>query len=171
MLFRDDVDLTSAEERLDRFFGWIRSTTGLEAIASDERAMYAVVQHYGIPTHFVDFTTDPDVAACFAFDTRHEIPPGSLSAIVSLDTEDLLRVALPDDMLKPSCERIHVADLWRLRAQSGVFLVCPYKCFEQVVYPFNRYVLGVGFCNHTFGEAVSILLCCAFHGIIHLQNA
>ncbi|MEO0988977.1 MAG: FRG domain-containing protein [Cyanobacteria bacterium J06639_14] len=143
-LLRDGVDLTSAEKRLDRFFGWVQSTRGLEAIASDETAMYAVAQHYGIPTHFVDFTTDPDVAAFFAFDTTREIPPGSLSSIVCLDTKDLLRVALPDDMPKPFCERIHVPDLWRLIAQSGVFLVCPYKHFEQVVYPFDRIIFPHG---------------------------
>lgn len=139
-----DADSTRANERLDRFFGWVRSTTGLEAIASDERAMYAIAQHYGIATHYVDFTTDPDVAAFFAFDTTDEIPPGSLSAIVCLDTKNLMRVALPDDMPKPSCERIHVPDLWRLNAQSGVFLVCPYTHFEQVVYPFDRIIFPHG---------------------------
>ncbi len=142
-LFRD-ADLASAEERLDCFFGWVRSTTGLEAIASDERAMYAVAQHYGIPTQFVDFTTDPDVAAFFAFDTTRKIPPRSLSAIVCLDTKELLQVALPDHMPKPSCERIDVPDLWRLKAQSGVFLVCPYTHFEQVVFPFDRIVFPYG---------------------------
>jgi hypothetical protein len=139
-----EADKASAEKRLDRFFGWVRSTAGLEAIASDERAMYAVAQHYGIPTHFVDFTTSPDVAGFFAFDTPCKIPPGSLSAIVCLDTKELQSVALPDDMPKPSCERIHVADLWRLQAQSGVFLVCPYSHFEQVVYPFDRIVFPHG---------------------------
>jgi hypothetical protein len=71
-----EADLTSAEERLDRFYGWVRSTAGLEAIASNERVMYAVAQHCGIPTHFVDFTTDPDVAAFFAYETPCKIPFG-----------------------------------------------------------------------------------------------
>lgn len=136
-LFRD-TDMTSSNERLDRFFGWIRSTKGLEALARDETAMYAVAQHYGIPTHFVDFTTDPAVAGFFAFDTKRVIRSGQKSAIICLDTKDLLSVALPESMPKPTCIHIHVSDLWRLIAQSGVFLVCPYSHFEQVVYPFDR---------------------------------
>ena len=142
-LFRN-TDMTSSNERLDRFFVWVRSTKGLQALASDETAMYAVAQHYGIPTHFVDFTTDPVVAGFFAFDTKRMIRPGQKSAIICLDSKDLMSVALPESMPKPTCIQIHVPDLWRLIAQSGVFLVCPYSNFEQVVYPFDRIVFPYG---------------------------
>jgi hypothetical protein len=74
-LLRATTDLRLAEERLDRFFGWARRTRGLEPIARDETQMHAVAQHYGMPTHFVDFTVDPDVAGFFAWDTKEAPPP------------------------------------------------------------------------------------------------
>jgi hypothetical protein len=107
-------------------------------------AVLAVAQHYGIPTHLVDFTLDPDVAGFFSYDTPKAVPQNLESVIVCLNTEDLMRVRLPDQMPKPECLVKEVTDLWRLQAQHGVFLVCPYDHFEQVVYGFDRIVFPYG---------------------------
>lgn len=143
-LLRPTTNQEDAERRLDHFFSWVGQTRGLESIAEDETATYAVAQHYHIPTHLVDFTLDPDVAGFFASDTDKPMPAKSMSAIVCLNTEDLMKVALPAEWPKPRCVSIHVSDLWRIQAQQGVFLVCPYTHFEQVVYPFDRIVFPYG---------------------------
>ena len=47
-----------ADQRFHRLYAWARATQGLEPIASED-CLLAVAQHYGIPTPFLDFTTDP----------------------------------------------------------------------------------------------------------------
>src|SRR5689334_22379218 len=61
-LLRPTTDLRLANELLDRFFAWVNLTPGLEQITKDESQIYAVAQHYGLPTHLVDFTVDPNIA-------------------------------------------------------------------------------------------------------------
>src|SRR5687767_3370811 len=51
-----------------RFEHWVKSTSGLEDLAANADMAIAVAQHYGLPTNFVDFTTEPKVAAFFATD-------------------------------------------------------------------------------------------------------
>jgi hypothetical protein len=53
-------------EKINRYSWWIKNTPSLENLATDTDAAIAVAQHYGMPTNFVDFTTDPAVAAFFA---------------------------------------------------------------------------------------------------------
>src|SRR4051812_32025643 len=66
-LFRlSDDARAEAEEQAHRFHDWVKSTAGLEAIAADVDAVLAVAQHYGLPTTFLDFSTDPGVAGFFA---------------------------------------------------------------------------------------------------------
>jgi hypothetical protein len=144
VLLRPTTNEERANQRLDYFFSWIGQTPGLEKIAADEMATLAVAQHYAIPTHLVDFTVDPDVAGFFSYDSPRVIPKDSEAVIVCLNTDDLLRVALPASMPKPECLTIDVSDLWRLQAQHGVFLVCPYSHFEQTVYGFDRIVFPYG---------------------------
>lgn len=48
------------------FLHWVRTTNGLQALASNLDMTIAVAQHYGIATHFIDFTTEPYVAGYFA---------------------------------------------------------------------------------------------------------
>src|SRR6185436_19666248 len=55
--------------RIRRLHSWLRSTAGLTNLAEDAHAFMAIAQHYGIATHYLDFTTDPAVAGFFACDT------------------------------------------------------------------------------------------------------
>src|SRR5262245_1630936 len=50
---------------LDRFRSWVSHTEGLWAVSADVDQTIAVAQHYGIPTDFLDITTEPRVAAFF----------------------------------------------------------------------------------------------------------
>jgi hypothetical protein len=64
--------------RQQQFLDWAANTEGLEALVADEDSLYAVMQHYGIPTDYIDFTTDASIAGFFAADTASP-KPGSLS--------------------------------------------------------------------------------------------
>jgi hypothetical protein len=129
-----------ALQKLGRFESWGKNTLGLEALASHPDAVIAVAQHYGLPTNFIDFTTEPEVAGFFA--SYGSAKEGMDSCIICLNTADL------DDFWKnwfrgnpqyPPPEFLHldVPNLWRLEAQSGTFLYCPYDNFE-FIYDLDR---------------------------------
>src|SRR4051812_34590385 len=88
-LLKDPDALTTQKGRLFRLAEWLGRTPGLEAMVQDTDAFFAIAQHYGIPTHYIDFTTDPAVAGFFAADTKEPVPPGTESCIFCLDSADL----------------------------------------------------------------------------------
>lgn len=111
------------------FEDWVKVTPGLEMLAKNDDAIMAVAQHYGIATHFIDFSTDPAVAGFFAVDGA--TPEEELSCIYCLNTESFLSEwAMLSSAYETSgtglgsveCIRIDVTNLWRLEAQYGVFL-------------------------------------------------
>jgi hypothetical protein len=124
-------------ERLSAFQGWVENTPGLESIAVEQDFVWAVAQHYGLPTHFVDFTTDPVAAAFFA--SQPSEAPGDEACIICLDSAELIEfwedmASLPKfaDDPAPRVLRLDVPNLWRLEAQSGVSLFLPYVGFERL---------------------------------------
>lgn len=126
-------------EKFARFEGWVHNTLGLEELArAGTDAMLAVAQHYGLPTPFLDFTTDPEIAGFFACDAA-DVAPGEESCIVCLDTGDLARfwASWSPELPPPEVLSIDVSNLWRLQAQKGVFLFCPYDKVEHI-YDFDR---------------------------------
>jgi hypothetical protein len=90
----------------------------------------AIAQHYGMPTPFLDFTTDPDVAAFFASDISGELRPKQYACILCLNRETLKKSWA--ELNKRHSEQqgfelvrvieIGVKNLWRLQAQKGIFL-------------------------------------------------
>lgn len=131
--------------KIGRFEHWIKSTVGLESIAANTDMLIAVAQHYGLPTNFVDFTTEPSVAGFFA---SHGVAANnSVSCILCLNTREL--ADFWDQFKKyrqgpgPEFIRLSVPNLWRLEAQHGVFLFCPFANLEhiydldRIVFPFT----------------------------------
>lgn len=133
----EDRDL--ALEKIARYEWWIKNTPGLENLAANIDAAVAVAQHYGIPTNFVDFTTHPEIAGFFASENANSGTAGDHGCIICLDVQDF------KDFWQPFAERypppefleITVPDLWRLEAQHGCFLFCPYGDVEHI-YDFDR---------------------------------
>jgi hypothetical protein len=120
-------------EQVGRYEQWVKGTPGLGLLATNTDAAIAVAQHYGLPTNFVDFTTEPRIAGFFA----SEKPPTSDDehhCILCLDTTDLQRfwLSVPREYPPPELLRLEVPNLWRLEAQHGVFLFCPYGNFENM---------------------------------------
>lgn len=137
--------------RFFRFYNWLKNTPGLSEISENKDALYAIAQHYGLPTHYLDFTTDPAVAGFFAGDSN-DSEMGAESCIFCLDSVDLLdlwdtlRTAIdPDEngtLSELELVRIDVANLWRLQAQKGVFLYAPtnwefHYPMDRIVFPYQ----------------------------------
>jgi hypothetical protein len=138
-----------ARERLTFFFSWLEEQPELSEIADRQDPdivdqKYAVAQHYGIPTTFCDFTTEPAVAGFFASSANAD--SDGASVIVCCNSMDLLSVSrsiFPSGHPQPEVLRITVQNLWRLQAQAGVFLFLPYSDFEEH-YEFDRIIFPAG---------------------------
>jgi hypothetical protein len=131
-----------ARERLAHFSQWAKATPGLDELAADDDKLIAVAQHYGIATTFLDFTTEPRVAGFFASDGGPP-PDGLDSCIVCLNLEEARDIwgSTGRALEQPSPEllEIDVANLWRLEAQHGTFVWCPYDTLDGP-YPLDRIV-------------------------------
>lgn len=149
---RRDADESAFERvqtRYKLFMEWLSENVDLKYLleAGNEHQFFAVAQHYGIPTDYIDFTTDPAVAGFFAADT--ETPPdGGMSCIYCLDTKDLLDLwkSLKVVRKEPTIEAVEVdvTNLWRLHAQRGVFLHANYNWdvdypMDRIVFPYTGY--------------------------------
>jgi hypothetical protein len=86
----DKSEKPLAKKQVERFEGWVGMTPGFEKLASDVDQLLAVAQHYGIPTTFVDFTTEPRIAGYFASEKVSPDTSSDLACIVCLDVDDLL---------------------------------------------------------------------------------
>jgi hypothetical protein len=153
-------------KRIMAFSGWVNSTQGLEALWHKDDPQIAVAQHYGLATHFIDFTTEPSVAGYFASEDIPDMQPKALDlsfeekrffssqppeanigCILCLNREKLMQtwnsiraagLAPSDD--NPEFLELDVPDLWRLEAQHGVFFYCPFGRFEEALYDLDRIV-------------------------------
>lgn len=132
----------NARRRVAIFLTWLKRTPELKEMFDNPDAANAVMQHYGIPTHYIDFTTEPGVAGFFAADTKGPIEAGANACIYCLKTPHLLEVwrAIREFRAGAHLElvTIDVSNLWRLEAQHGVFLFCDYNW--DVDYPMDRIV-------------------------------
>jgi hypothetical protein len=138
-----DVQREESVQKLARYAAWIKHTPGLEELASHTDSALAVAQHYGLPTNFVDFTTEPSIAGFFATHGL-EASEEELACILCLDTKDLSRFCEAYSRVLPQFEQpeylaLKVSNLWRLEAQHGVFLFLPHVGFEKI-YDFDRIV-------------------------------
>jgi hypothetical protein len=138
-------------EKMARFESWAKRTKGLEELAKHPDDIIAVAQHYGIPTNFVDFTTSPRVAGFFA--SYGKIDEENVeSCILCLHSQDLMSFwkRLPSEYSPPpEILYLEVQNLWRLEAQHGAFLFCPYSNFEhiydldRIYFPYNGQISSV----------------------------
>ncbi|MEY4593147.1 MAG: hypothetical protein RIR18_2042, partial [Pseudomonadota bacterium] len=79
------------EKRLQRFIAWASTEPSLCYLTNPENQdqLFAVLQHYGFPTSYIDFSTEPGIAGFFASDFKEQPAPGTLSVIFCLETADL----------------------------------------------------------------------------------
>lgn len=146
-----EASIAARDRRLAMFLSWLNKIPELRYLLEPEHdhSFFAIIQHYGIPTDYIDFSTDPGVAGFFAADT--ETPPdGEKSCIYCLDSKDLMEVW---NFMKDLEERkgasvdlirIEVQNLWRLQAQRGVFLFANWNWeidypMDKIVFPYSGY--------------------------------
>ena len=130
-----------ALEQMARFEQWTKQTKGLEELVENPDQAIAVGQHYGLKTTFIDFTTDPSVATFFATENWNESDSEN-GVVICLNTENFLNFweLMPSKYPSPECLSLTVKNLWRLEAQHGVFLFCPYKNLEHAFYDMDRII-------------------------------
>ena len=147
-----ESDRADAEQRLARFFEWVKTTQGLEDLAASPDAVIAVAQHHGIPTPFLDFTTDADVAGFFASVTEQQVEQGTESCIYCLNIARADRIWAAVRVLGPEHEverlELNIPNLWRLEAQKGVFVWSSYADLnipfplDRITFPYQGPVAG-----------------------------
>jgi hypothetical protein len=102
----------------------------------------AIAQHYGIATNFIDFTTDPSIAAYFATHSSAN-RVGEYSCIICAKGKDCMRIACWAEKMhvfnspRPEFLSLNIKNLWRLQAQKGHFLYTPFAGIENL-YRFHR---------------------------------
>lgn len=143
-----ETQVKRARERLARLEAFMSLHPELQKIGEDENAFLAVAQHYGIPTPYIDFTTEPAIAGFFACDTpTPEV--GTDSCIYCLNTDDVTKRWKALTSIDPRAEielvTAPVPNLWRLESQHGAFLYCApanwHSWYEmgKILFPYRGY--------------------------------
>ena len=141
----------SIDAKLSRFMAWISEEPTLAYLGEPENvdACCAILQHYGFPTNYIDFTTDPSVAGFFASDTTDPPAAGEKSVIYCLNTDDLKdfyasfqKIPSWKD-LKAEPVTVDVSNLWRLQAQHGHFLFANHAWYrfydmDRIEFPWSE---------------------------------
>ncbi|TNJ46090.1 FRG domain-containing protein [Tamlana fucoidanivorans] len=132
-------------EQIERIFTFFNIDKTLKKYCTNVDYYFAIAQHYGIPTNYIDFTQSIDVAFYFATNSQSN-KIGEYCSIICLneyDFEDfiqIIKVLYDRENVVPSyISRVEVDNLWRLQAQKGCFLFTPYHQIEQY-YPFDRII-------------------------------
>jgi hypothetical protein len=143
---RDDDTDRRRKLRYMLFCKWLGQTPELMHLLEERwvHEFFAIAQHYGIATNYVDFTTDPAVAGFFSAATAAPPDDDGNSCIYLLNTEELREtwscVTELDEREGAQLETvtIDVSNLWRLQAQRGRFIYTNYRW--DVDYPLDRIV-------------------------------
>ena len=90
----------------------------MNTFAQSDDEIFAIAQHYGLPTNFVDFTHSVDVAAFFA---THGFTTGdSHQGVIYCGQRSAIEQIAGCRVVK-----IEVDGLWRMRLQRGLFVNAP----------------------------------------------
>ncbi len=152
-IVEDELD-DKAKQKITNFRLFLEQTPELSHIKDNTNAFYAVAQHYGLPTNYLDFSTDHEIAFFFATHASKALESGHKCCIIYFEKDAFLKntKALqesgfietePD--LYPELVSIDVSNLWRLQAQKGHFIYSPYinfedfySCFTKVIFPYEK---------------------------------
>ena len=134
--------------RMGHFCQWLASVPELQYLLEPENthAFFGILQHYGIPTHYVDFTTRPEIAGFFAA-CGPDVKPGETGCIIAIDPDEAVdagRVVakswgIPPEHW-PELVTVNVDNLYRMQAQSGHFLYLPFLdveagyCYDRILF-------------------------------------
>lgn len=143
-----EKDFQRSKDKIERFIFFISQNEDLVSYMDDFNSVFAIAQHYGLPTNYIDFTHNPEVAAYFATNSKKN-KKGQYASIICLDTKDFaefIEFYKPHfftGKLVPEIIDVNVQNLWRLQAQEGCFLFTPeagiehYYYFDRILFPFE----------------------------------
>lgn len=146
----NESSINEVKNKLIRLHAFFEAENPLKKYISNIDWFFAVAQHYGIPTSYIDFTSNIHVASFFATNSKSNIL-GEDSVIICLNEDDFINfVDLADAFFKkqnvipPYITRINVDNLWRLQAQDGCFLFSPfvdiesYYDFDKIIFEYDK---------------------------------
>lgn len=151
----DRSELENGLDKLKRLYYYFTTHKPLEKFASDIDWFFAVAQHYGLPTNFIDFSKSIEVAAFFATNSKSN-KIGEDCVIICLQEDEFNEVMQfskviyeKDKVIAPYIVKPNVDNLWRLQAQQGCFVYTPYADFElyyefdRIIFPFSEQYKGI----------------------------
>jgi hypothetical protein len=146
---------SESKEKLDRLFYYFSTDNSLKKFCNEVDSFFAIAQHYGLSTSYIDFTTNVNVAFYFATNSKYNKIKENCS-IICLNENDFnsfisfSRVLYEKHNVHPPyISKINVDNLWRLQAQSGCFLFTPFHDiemlydFDKIIFPFKESFSGI----------------------------
>ena len=142
-------------DKLKRLHFYFSTKNSLKKYCKRVDSFFAIAQHYGLATTYIDFTTDIKVAFYFATNSKHN-KVGEDCSIICLNEDDFKDFVLFSKILyknknvvPPYIVKVNVDNLWRLQAQSGCFLFTPFQDietlydFDRIIFPFTDNFKGL----------------------------
>lgn len=150
-----DKKIEKSKNQLERIFLFFNQDKTLKKYCKEVDSYFAIAQHYGIPTNYIDFTESVEVAFYFATNSKSNKLGGECS-IICLNEKDFeesiefIKILFDKgNVIRPYISRIKVENLWRLEAQKGCFLFTPYNViehfyrFDRITFPFTKPFKGI----------------------------
>ena len=145
-----DDQYDEAKKKLERLYYFFQTEVSLKKYFVDVDWFYAVAQHYGIPTNYIDFSSSVNVAAYFATNSLDN-KIGEECVIACLNEDDFNSLSdlgkafyAKDNLLVPAIIKVDVDNLWRVQAQQGCFVFAPhgrienFYDFDRILFPFEK---------------------------------
>ncbi len=140
-------------DKLKRLHYYFSTENSLKKYCRRVDSFFAIAQHYGLATSYIDFTTDIKVAFYFATNSKYN-KVGEDCSIICLNEDDFKEFVsfskiLYKDVVPPYIAKVNVDNLWRLQAQSGCFLFTPFHNietlydFDRITFPFSENFKGI----------------------------
>lgn len=141
--------------KLKRLLYYFSTENSLKKYCRRIDSFFAIAQHYGFATNYIDFTTNVKVAFYFATNSKHN-KIGEDCSIICLNEDDFKEFVSyfntlweSNNVVPPYITKVNVDNLWRLQAQSGCFLFTPFQNietlydFDRIVFPFTDNYKGL----------------------------
>jgi len=145
-----ESERNQAIEKLKRLYYYLGNYKSSTKYIEDIDWFFAVAQHYGLPTAYIDFSFDVEVSAFFATNsTSNEVNEDSVILCLNeTDFDSVINATIPffqkERVVPPYIVKPNVDNLWRLQSQSGCFIFSSFSeiekiyDFDKIVFPFKE---------------------------------
>lgn len=135
----DEESRGRARKDFASFYAWVKSSPDVFPYLADDDQIIATAQHHQIAaTNFIDFTTEPKVAAWFAAKGGVLGESGCILLVDPASLTPIFHAINETSSTNLRFLELDVSNLWRLQAQHGLFLEAQMRL--DPLYPFDRIV-------------------------------